>query len=111
MAGEFERLLGVIQEQNESREQELSGQVQARTAELARTNTQLIAAGRRVQDELALARDMVLALCRCSSSQALATPGKRTPQWSPRQGLLNLVATLRFPLTLPDQRIGVLVAD
>ncbi|MBC7608215.1 MAG: SpoIIE family protein phosphatase [Polaromonas sp.] len=106
MAGEFERLLGVIKEQNESREQELSRQVQARTAELAQTNTQLIAAGRRVQDELALARDMQLALL---------------PQQFPSAGDWKVHAIMKPALelggdfydflTLPDQRIGVLVAD
>ena len=106
MAGEFERLLGVIKEQNESREQELTKQVRVRTAELAETNTQLHAAGRRVQDELALARDMQLALL---------------PQQFPSAGDWKVHAVMKPALelggdfydflTLPDKRIGVLVAD
>lgn len=106
MAGEFERLLGVIQEQNESREQELSKQVQARTAELAETNTQLTAAGRRVQDELALARDMQLALL----PQQFPSAG----DWKVHaimEPALELGGDFYDFLTLPDQRIGVLVAD
>ena len=106
MAGEFERLLGVIKEQNDSREQELTKQVRVRTAELAETNSQLHAAGRRVQDELALARDMQLALL---------------PQQFPSAGDWKVHAIMKPALelggdfydflTLPDQRIGVLVAD
>ena len=106
MAGEFERLLCVIQEQNESREQELSKQVRARTAELAQTNTQLIAAGRRVQDELALARDMQLALL----PQQFPSAG----DWKVHavmEPALELGGDFYDFLTLPDQRIGVLVAD
>ena len=106
MAGEFERLLGVIQEQNESREQELSKQVQARTAELAETNTQLNAAARRVQDELALARDMQLALL----PQQFPSAG----DWKVHammEPALELGGDFYDFLTLPDERIGVLVAD
>ena len=106
MADEFERLLGLIQEQNESRERELSKQVQARTAELAETNNQLNIAASRVQNELALARDMQLALL---------------PHQFPSAGDWKVHATMEPALelggdfydflTLPDQRIGVLVAD
>ena len=106
MAGEFERLLGVIQEQNESREQELFKQVQARTAELAETNTQLNAAARRVQDELALARDMQLALL----PQQFPSAG----DWKVHalmEPALELGGDFYDVLTLPDGRIGVLVAD
>lgn len=62
VATEFQRLLEVIRQQNESRERELEELVQARTAELAESNAQLIAAGERVQDELMLARNMQAAI-------------------------------------------------
>lgn len=62
VATEFERLLEVIREQNESRQRELEELVQARTAELAQSNAQLRAAGERVQEELMLARSMQAAI-------------------------------------------------
>lgn len=106
MAGEFERLLGVIREQNESRERELSEQVQARTAELAETNVQLSAAAHRVQEELALARDMQRAL--------LPQDFPSGTDWQVHavmQPARELGGDFYDVLELPEGRIGVLVAD
>lgn len=106
MAGEFGRLLGVIKEQNESRERELATQVQARTAELAEKNEQLSAASHRVQEELALARDMQHAL--------LPQDFPCGADWSVHacmQPARELGGDFYDLIELPDGRLGVLVAD
>jgi serine phosphatase RsbU (regulator of sigma subunit)/anti-sigma regulatory factor (Ser/Thr protein kinase) len=106
MAEEFERLLGLIREQNESRERELSEQVRARTAELAETNAQLSAAAHRVQEELALARDMQRALL------PQEFPGGDDWQvYGVMRPARELGGDFYDMLTLPDGRTGVLVAD
>lgn len=106
MAGEFARLLGVIREQNESREQELARQVRARTAELAEKNVQLSAAALRVQEELALARDMQHAL--------LPSDFPRGADWSVHacmEPARELGGDFYDAFPLPDGRLGLLVAD
>jgi serine phosphatase RsbU (regulator of sigma subunit) len=106
VAAEFERLLEVIREQNESRQRELETLVQARTAELAESNAQLIAAGERVQKELMLARNMQAAIL---------------PQDFPDEETWSVHAVM-YParelggdfydcFTLTDGRYGLLIAD
>jgi serine phosphatase RsbU (regulator of sigma subunit)/anti-sigma regulatory factor (Ser/Thr protein kinase) len=106
VATEFQRLLEVIREQNESRERELEELVQARTAELAESNAQLIAAGERVQEELLLARNMQAAIL---------------PQEFPDEETWSVHAVM-YParelggdfydcFALPDGRQGILIAD
>ncbi|MGE0802252.1 MAG: SpoIIE family protein phosphatase [Lautropia sp.] len=106
VAEEFGRLLEVIREQNESRERELAHQVQARTAELADKNEQLSQAGRRVQEELGLARDMQLAI--------LPQQFPDEPGWAVHASMLparELGGDFYDVFELPDGRCGVLVAD
>ena len=106
MAEEFSRLLGVIREQNESRERELETQVLARTAELAEKNEQLSLAGRRVQEELSLARDMQRAIL------PLEFPDEAG--WAVHACMYparELGGDFYDVLELPDGRCGVLVAD
>ncbi len=106
VASEFEQLLEVIREQNESRQRELEIQVQARTAELADRNEQLRAASERVQEELHLARSMQLAIL---------------PQEFPDEKHWAVSASM-FParelggdfydcFLLPDGRYGIVIAD
>jgi serine phosphatase RsbU (regulator of sigma subunit)/anti-sigma regulatory factor (Ser/Thr protein kinase) len=106
LATEFGRLLAVIREQNESRERELATQVAARTAELAEKNEQLSAAGLRVQEELALARDMQQAL--------LPQQFPRGADWAVHarmQPARELGGDFYDVFSLPDGRLGMLVAD
>lgn len=106
VATEVERLLGVIREQNESREHELETQVHIRTAQLAEKNMQLYAAGQRVQEEIKLARNMQQAIL---------------PQNFPNETTWSVYARM-FParelsgdfydcFPLPGGRYGILVAD
>ncbi|MGL4410425.1 MAG: SpoIIE family protein phosphatase [Zoogloea sp.] len=106
LATEFERLVEVIREQNESRQKELEALVAIRTSELAEKNDALSAANGRVQEELMLARNMQLAIL---------------PQHFPDEKTWSVHASM-FParelggdfydcFPLPDGRYGVLVAD
>lgn len=106
VAREFERLLEVIREQNESKQRELEALVVERTHELAEKNEALRAAGERVQEELSLARSMQLAIL---------------PQHFPDEDDWGIHAAM-FParelggdfydcFPLADGRCGVLVAD
>jgi serine phosphatase RsbU (regulator of sigma subunit)/anti-sigma regulatory factor (Ser/Thr protein kinase) len=106
VAEQVGRLLEVIREQNESRERELETQVQARTAELAEKNEQLGQAARRVQEELALARDMQQAI--------LPQDFPDEPGWAVHASMIparELGGDFYDVYRLPDGRCGVLVAD
>jgi serine phosphatase RsbU (regulator of sigma subunit)/anti-sigma regulatory factor (Ser/Thr protein kinase) len=114
MAAEFSRLLGVIREQNESRERELATQVAARTAELAEKNEQLHVASRRVQEELALARDMQQALMPQDFPSGADAPAGQAADWrvhARMQPARELGGDFYDVIDLPDGRLGVLVAD
>ena len=87
-------------------EKELEGKVATRTVELEETNTQLTAAASRVQNELALARAMQLAL--------LPQQFPSAEDWKVHavmEPALELGGDFYDFLTLPDGRIGILVAD
>lgn len=106
VAAEVGHLLGVIREQNESRERELAIQVQARTAELAEKNAQLQAAGERVQEELNLARNMQMAI--------LPQDFPDGPDWAVHAAMYparELGGDFYDCFTLPDGRYGVVIAD
>jgi serine phosphatase RsbU (regulator of sigma subunit)/anti-sigma regulatory factor (Ser/Thr protein kinase) len=106
VATEFERLLGVIKRQNESREAELETQVRLRTAELGERNHQLRKAAQRVAEELDLARNMQKAIL---------------PQTFPDEAGWAVSAAMHPArelggdfydcFALPGGRYGVLVAD
>jgi len=106
VAAEFQHLLHLIKEQNESRQRELEALVQERTAELADRNERLRAAGEQVAEELALARNMQLAIL---------------PQDFPEEATWGVCASMHPArelggdfydcFSLPDGRYGVLVAD
>ena len=106
MASEVERLLGVIQQQNESRQAELESEVRLRTAELAERNRELQRAGKRVAEELDLARSMQKAIL---------------PQTFPDEAGWGVHAAMHPArelggdfydcVPLPGGRYGVLVAD
>lgn len=106
VADEVERLLGVVQQQNESRERELQTQVSLRTAELAEKNVQLQAMSERVFAEVNMAREMQLAIL---------------PQQFPQFDDWSLHATSHPAremggdfydwVALRDGRYGLLVAD
>ncbi|RDK04115.1 ATP-binding SpoIIE family protein phosphatase [Paraburkholderia lacunae] len=106
MAAEVQRLLEFIRRQNESRQRELETLVQQRTAELADKNELLLAAGKRVQEELDLARGMQLAI--------LPQSFPDEPGWGVCAGMFparELSGDFYDCFALPDGRYGVLVAD
>lgn len=106
IAAEVQRLLEVIRRQSESRQRELETLVQQRTIELADKNELLLAAGKRVQEELHLARSMQLAIL------PQAFPDE--PGWSVCAGMFparELSGDFYDCFPLPDGRYGVLVAD
>lgn len=106
VAGEVERLLGVIHSQNESRERELQAQVALRTAELAQKNEQLRAVNERVLTEVDMARTMQLAIlpqhfpCDANWSLHACTHPAR-----------EMGGDFYDWVALKDGRFGVLVAD
>ncbi|MDT8999760.1 SpoIIE family protein phosphatase [Paucibacter sp. APW11] len=106
VAAEVSRLLEVIREQNESRQRELERLVQLRTLELADKNEQLHLAARRVQEELASARDMQQAI--------LPQHFPNTERYS-LQACMNPARELGGDFydcfSLPEGRLGFLVAD
>ncbi len=106
VASEFEQLLEVIREQNESRERELETQVRLRTAELAEKNSQLLLAGKRVQEELYLASSM--------QSAILPQEFPNEPNWAVFAIMFaarELGGDFYDCFTLPDGRYGVVIAD
>jgi serine phosphatase RsbU (regulator of sigma subunit)/anti-sigma regulatory factor (Ser/Thr protein kinase) len=106
VAAEFERLLEVIREQNESRQRELEALVLARTAELAESNTQLRAAGERVQEELMLARSMQAAILPQNFPDEVT--------WSVHAAMYparELGGDFYDCFPLADGRYGILIAD
>ena len=106
VATEFQHLLQLIKEQNESRQRELEALVQERTAELADRNERLRAAGEQVAEELQLARNMQMAIL---------------PHDFPDEAGWGVCASMNPArelggdfydcFSLPDGRYGVLVAD
>lgn len=106
VASKFEQLLDLVRQQNESRQRELEEQVAARTWELAEKNDALRAAGERVQEELALARSMQLAI--------LPQHFPDEPQWDVHAAMYparELGGDFYDCFPLADGRCGVLVAD
>lgn len=106
MASEVERLLRVIKRQNETKQAELESEVRLRTAELAERNRELRRAGKRVSEELNLARAMQKAIL---------------PQTFPDEATWGMYAAMHPArelggdfydcFALPGGRYGVLVAD
>lgn len=106
VASEFSRLLDVIRDQNESRQRELERLVQERTLELNRKNEELRENGARVEEELALARGMQLAI--------LPQYFPDAPEWSAYACMFparEMGGDFYDCVQLPDGRYGLLVAD